>query len=147
MSLPFELYEKHKTSKRCQWKKRGLKITDEEFETMYKRYIYSTHCELCNKEFKNSLDRQMEHNHETSEFRNIVCCSCNHRKIDVKISSKNTSGYKGISKYKDIRVKQGFCWRFQITINNKPKTIKTSVNFEKLKKFVEKWKKENNYHT
>ena len=147
MSLPFELYKKHKASKKSSWKRYGLKITDEEFESLYKRYIYSTHCELCNKEFKNSQDRQMEHNHETGEFRNIVCKSCNLKKYDVKIQSNNTSGYNGIFKHKDIHCNQGFYWRFRITINGKQKVIKSSTDLDFLIEFAEKWKKENNYHT
>ena len=117
------------------------------FEEIYNNYINAKHCELCNKQFQNTRDRQMEHCHATGQFRNIVCNNCNSRKEDRKINSNNTSGYKGISKQKDLTCKQGFCWIFQVRINGKKKTIKTSVNFDKLVKFAEQWKKDNNYHT
>ena len=143
--LPFELRKDHKsTTKNC-WKRNGL-IMDN-FEEIYNKYIYATHCQLCNKQFEKSLDRQMEHNHETGEFRNIVCNKCNHKKADVKLQSNNTSGYKGICKAKNKRLKQGFTWIFKVRINGKQKTIKHSKDFDKLVEFADKWKKDNNYHS
>ena len=145
MSLPFKLYKYHKNYTKQSWKKNGL-IMDN-FDEIYNRYIYATHCELCNKQFVKSIDRCMDHNHETSEFRNIVCQRCNQLKADVKKSSNNTSGYKGISKSVDKTCRQGFIWQFSVQINGKSKTIKSSVNKELVIEFAEKWKKENNYHT
>ena len=142
--LPFELKPNHKAKTKRNWKRNGL-ITDK-FEEIYKEYIYATNCDLCGKEFTNTRDRQMEHCHETGQFRNIVCNSCNLLKKDRK-QSNNTSGYKCISKQNDIKCKQGYNWRFQVKINGKQKTIKQSVNLEKLIKFAEQWKKDNNYHT
>ena len=143
--LPFELKSYHKALTKYSWKRIGL-ITDN-FEEIYNRYIYATHCELCNKQFENTRERQMEHDHQTGEFRNIVCRSCNQKKADVKLKSNNTSGYRGISIEKDTTCKQGFCWIFQVRINGKKKTIKTSIDLDKVIKFAEKWKKDNNYHT
>ena len=71
MNLPFELAKKHKPKTKYMWKMYGL-IMDN-FEEIYNEYIYATHCDLCEKEFKTTLDRQMEHDHKTGEFRNIVC--------------------------------------------------------------------------
>ena len=147
MSLPFELYEYHKPTMRWLWKKDGLKVTEEEFQSIYYMYIYTSHCELCNKEFKSVYDRHMEHNHETGEFRNIVCNSCNLMKYDVKIRKNNTSGYPGICKHKKKKSKQGFTWIFQANINGKQKKIKSSVNYDWLVEFAIKWKIDNNYHT
>jgi len=143
--LPFELYKYHKSKIRCIWKSYGL-IMDN-FEEIYNNYIYATHCQLCNKEFTNTRDRQMEHCHVTGQFRNIVCRSCNQLKADVKLQSNNTSGYKGISKQKEKNCKQGFLWRFQVRINGKIKRIKSSNDLDKLIKFADQWKKDNNYHT
>ena len=143
--LPFDLYKEHKALTKYKWKSRGL-ITDK-FEEIYNKYIYATHCQLCNKEFTNTRDRQMEHCHATGKFRNIVCNSCNQRKADVKLKSNNTSGYKGISKKNDKNYKQGFYWLFVVQINNKRKIIKYSVDLNKLVEFAEQWKKDNNYHT
>jgi len=147
MQLPFELTKYHKTNTKWIWKKNGLIVTEEEFETIYYMYIYTSQCDLCNKEFKNTMDRQMEHNHTTGEFRNIVCRSCNMLKYDVKKQSNNTSGYKGISKLKRKSCKQGFIWIFNAYINGKRKTIKSSIDKEKLIEFANKWKNDNNYNT
>ena len=121
--------------------------TEEEIEEIYQKYIYATHCELCNKQFKTTKDRHMEHNNNTGEFRNIACSKCNHLKADVKIQSNNTTGYKGICKQYNLKYKQGFIWTFQAQVNGKQKQIKNCVNKEKLIAFAEKWKKDNNYHT
>ena len=143
--LPFELYKDHKSLTKSKWLK-TLGLKTDNFEEIYNEYIYATHCQLCNKQFEKSLDRHMDHCHETGEFRNIVCNSCNQLKADVKLKSNNTSGYKGICKNKDNRLKQGFRWRFEVMDNGKRKTIKTSTNLQKLIEFAEKWKKENNYY-
>ena len=121
--------------------------TKEELEVIYNEYIYATNCDLCGIKFKNRRDRQMEHNHENGEFRNIVCHSCNMLKKDVKMKSHNTSGYKGIDKLICIRCKQGFRWRFRAVVDGKAKAIKYSVNLDKLIEFANKWKIDNNYHT
>ena len=81
MELPFKL-KQTKEQVKSDWERsgendKGLIATEEEFESIYYMYIYSSHCELCNKEFKSTQDRQMDHNHETGEFRNILCNLCN----------------------------------------------------------------------
>jgi hypothetical protein len=68
-------------------------------------------------------------------------------KSDVKIARNNTSGYKNICKQYTKKCKQGFTWQFSAQVYGKQKTIKRSVNLEKLIEFAENWKKENNYHT
>jgi hypothetical protein len=139
MKLPFELSKRHKTSTKSNWKKNGLICTDEEFEEIYQQYIYSSHCELCKKKYQTSRHRCMEHCHETGKFRNICCMSCNQRKRDRKTNSNNTSGYQYIIKQKDTTCKQGFTWVFQVTINGKGETKKTSVDLEKVIQFRDKW--------
>ena len=143
--LPFELRKYHKCATKYAWKRYGL-IMDN-FEEIYKDYIHATHCDLCGKEFTKSIDRQMEHDHQTGEFRNIVCKSCNQLKSDVKMKTNNTSGYKGINKVKCKKMIQGFTWRFEARINEKKTIIKQSTNLEKLIEFSDKWKIDNNYHT
>jgi hypothetical protein len=147
MELPFKLYRSHKSTTIYNWKRNGLKESDEFIEEIYNRYIVASHCELCNKQFKSSSDRCMEHNNETGKFRNIACSSCNQKKHDVKMNSNNTSGYKGIFKQKSKKCKQGFIWRFQAIVNGKKKFIKNSTDLEFLKGWADKWKIENNYNT
>ena len=147
MSLPFKLYKSHKRKTIYKWKSRGLNETDEFIEELYNRYILASRCELCDKEFISSQDREMDHSHTTFKFRNIVCTSCNNKKHDVKMLSNNTSGYKGICKYKCKRYKQGFRWVFKAYVNGKQKTIKSSVDLEFLKAYADNYLKENNYYT
>ena len=51
----------------------------------------------------------------------------------------NSSGYKGISKETHKRFKQGFRWKFRYM----GKSIKTSVDLDKLIEFADKWKLDN----
>ena len=146
MELPFELYYRHKPKTLANWKRNGLIESDEQIEFIYTDYIYGIHCDLCGEFYKSTKDRQMEHCHETGEFRNIVCQSCNLRKADVK-RTKNTSGYCGIYKSMHKKYKQGYIWRFQAYINGKETQIKSSVDYDKLVAFATQWKIDNNYNT
>lgn len=60
------------------WKRRGL-IGD--MDKIYDEYINTTNCQLCNIVFDTLEGRKskkcLDHNHETGEFRNILCISCN----------------------------------------------------------------------
>ena len=148
MELPFKLYKNHKNITLRSWKQHGL-IHDNP-EALYDEYIYLRNCDLCGEFYKSSKDRHMEHEHldgKYGPFRNFTCTSCNLLKSDVKIRTNNTSGYKGICKSNDISCKQGFVWHFRAIIDGKNKSIKRSVDFDKLVKFADKWKKENNYNT
>lgn len=97
------------------WKFHGL-IGD--FDAIYQRYITATHCELCGhlltKDKKGGRQKHMDHNHETGEFRNIVCQKCNHQKLDRKRNSNNTTGHKGIS-----FVKKKKLWKYRKQHNGK----------------------------
>ena len=115
--LPFELPKYHKTHTTRNWKKQGLIETEEMIDKIYECYIRSSNCEICGKAFKSSNDRQMDHDHETGKFRNIVCCKCNCYRKDYKVYSN--TGYKCISKTKNERYKQGFCFRVRIYRNGK----------------------------
>jgi hypothetical protein len=144
--LPFKLTKYHKCNTKKSWKAMGVIFNDDEFNTIYNRYIYATNCELCNKKFKTTRNRNLEHNHQTGKFRNVVCNSCNSKKYDCK-NNKNKSGYKNISKEKRKDCVNGYIWRFVVRIEGKKKQIKTSTDLEWLIEFADKWKKDNNYIT
>ena len=57
------------------WKRHGL--IHDDYNELYEIYIKTMNCEHCNKEFKNSTDRCMDHDHATGKFRKIVCRACN----------------------------------------------------------------------
>tara|TARA_R110000796_G_scaffold7826_1_gene26437 strand:- start:57 stop:503 length:447 start_codon:yes stop_codon:yes gene_type:complete len=116
--LPFELHKDHKYRTKSGWKSRGMKIDPDDFDYVYNEYIYATNCELCNKLFPNSKDRQLDHDHNTGEVRNIVCCKCNLCKKDNKKKLTNT-GYDNISKLKNKRYKTGYFFQIRIRRDDK----------------------------
>ena len=59
----------------------------------------------------------------------------------TQINRIGISGYPGIHPMGKNR------WRFRLNIDGKQKTIKTSIDLEKLIQFADKWKIDNNYHT
>ena len=139
-----ELPHRHKIAKKATWKYQGL-VTDN-FEGIYLWSINCEQCEVCNKTFTILQDRQMDHNHKTGEFRDILCHKCNLKRAD-RNQKNNTSGYIGISKKIDKTCNQGYFWVFQVMINGKRKDIKSSINKEKLIEFAIQWKIDNNYNT
>lgn len=68
------------------WKFRG--VIHPNFDELYEKYINTEHCELCNIKLtegkRTHTTRCLDHCHETGEFRNILCHSCN-----VKRGQKN----------------------------------------------------------
>ena len=110
-----------KRKKIADWKFAGLIWeTQDEIDLIYDQYLKSELCENinCGKEYKNSKDKCMDHDHDTNKFRNILCRSCN-----VKIKRNNTSGIPNISWAKVIN-----SWRYQIMINGK---IHTKISTDK----------------
>ena len=143
MYLPLPLSKYHRRDVKSNWRRRGLIFeNDLAFSIIYKLYIYATKCELCDKTFTKSRDRQMDHSHDTGKFRNIVCNRCNSRKADVELKSNNQSGYKGIRWDKGRNR-----WQFEAQVNGKQKHIKQMKDLVELVEFATKWKIDNNYYT
>ena len=57
------------------WKSRG--VIDEDLSAVYDYYIEQTHCIICSKQYKDSFDRCLDHDHKTGEIRYICCRHCN----------------------------------------------------------------------
>jgi len=81
-----KIYEKKQTpeakklSRIYNWKKMG--VINDNFDELYEKYIDTKFCELCSVELTEDkkttkTTRCLDHCHETGEFRNIVCHSCN----------------------------------------------------------------------
>ena len=72
----------HKTKTICQWKYIGVVYDD--FEELYYIYMNTLNCSHCNKDFKTTLDRCLDHDHSTGLFRAIVCQNCNKNDSYIK---------------------------------------------------------------
>jgi len=132
-TLPFPLRKDHKASKKFGWKEKGMIFVDDaHFEYIYNEYIRATNCDLCNKLFTKSRDRQLDHDHKTGEIRNIVCQKCNCIRKDKKPKKTNT-GYDNISKRKDKKFKTGYCFQIKIfrdgkyVISTKRNTLEKAI--------------------
>tara|TARA_R110000824_G_C14657270_1_gene617391 strand:- start:19 stop:459 length:441 start_codon:yes stop_codon:yes gene_type:complete len=64
-----------KNSRINKWKQRG--IIDEDLSAVYDYYIKQPQCMICLKEYKDSYDRCLDHDHQTGEIRYICCRYCN----------------------------------------------------------------------
>ena len=58
------------------WRSHGVNNVNDE---MYDKYINTHCCDVCKNEFKNSMDKHLDHDHETGDFRQVLCRSCNSR--------------------------------------------------------------------
>ena len=68
----------HKRNTIDGWIRQG--IIDGDLSSVYDYSITQTHCCICNKEYKNSKDRHLDHDHDELVNDNIryICCSvCN----------------------------------------------------------------------
>ncbi len=62
------------------WKRRGVICDD--WDVLYERYLNTEFCELCNIKLtedktNTKTTRCLDHDHNTGEFRNVVCWLCN----------------------------------------------------------------------
>jgi len=73
--------EKGKKTRRIgDWKRIG--VIHQNFDGLYEKFINTEHCELCSVKLTEDkrttkTTRCLDHCHETGEFRNVLCHSCN----------------------------------------------------------------------
>jgi len=87
----------------CHWRESGLIVND--IDALYDKYVNTTNCELCNVKLcsgnKEPNRKCMDHCHITGNFRNVVCNSCNMRKLDQTLPKNNLCGIKNVTQRKD----------------------------------------------
>ena len=59
---------------KSRWKSRGVKG---DLDKLYDYVNSCEKCEKCSKVFTDTYDRILDHNHETGEFRFVLCRDCN----------------------------------------------------------------------
>ena len=77
-----------KSHRIARWKHRGVTLQfHQDWDSIYRTYIECEYCDECEIKFKNSLNRHLDHCHETGYIRNIICNRCNQsrRYEDAKI--------------------------------------------------------------
>ena len=73
----YKCQKKYKQLTMSNWRARGLIYHN--IDELYEVYINTMSCQHCNKEFKKSNDRCLDHDHSTGIFRKIICRTCNNR--------------------------------------------------------------------
>jgi len=122
-----ESYKGKKLKRIYKWKSRGLIDSDNDnYEKIHQRYIDTTNCDLCNIKLTTgkkttSTRKEMEHDHKTGLFRNIVCHKCNNKIKDIETPSKSNTGLKNISYWNNY-------YRYSKEINK----VRVSKSFKEL---------------
>ena len=114
------------------WKLNGLIAIN--YEIIFDRYYYSSHCENCKCEYTKDNVKCMDHDHKNGLFRNILCNACN-----VNLMDTNTSGIPNISWDK---FKNG--WHYQKIIKGKKHT-KRHKSLEWLKNYKKEYEDKHYY--
>jgi len=64
------------------WRHLGIVLKEgEEWESIWYFVEACQECESCEKPFKNRMDRQLDHDHKTGFIRDVVCKSCNAKRM------------------------------------------------------------------
>jgi len=81
-----------KSAKIAKWKSRGV-IGD--LKAFYdNKYLPAINCDVCEKVFKSSTDKCMDHDHVTGEIRFVLCANCNINDKWIKVlARKNIVDY------------------------------------------------------
>jgi len=104
------------------WIKLGLK--PEHFEHAWSEYEKSTCCDWCAQDYKSNRDKNMDHCHNSGDFRNILCHTCN----NWRNNSDNISYY--FNKVSNKWYYQVRFYRYGKQIVKKPYTFQTREEAE-----------------
>ena len=63
----------------CQWRQHGINC-DEEWEDLWNWYDSTSCCQICDKKFELTKDKNLDHDHNIDGYnvRSILCTRCNH---------------------------------------------------------------------
>ena len=76
LSLRDRRINNHQNVKYNEWRKHGIKW-DFKYQDPYEMYLENDKCSLCEKEYKNSSDKNLDHDHLSGHIRGFVCRGCN----------------------------------------------------------------------
>ena len=127
--------ERMQSNRISRWKRRGIIVKDNKWDTFYNLFLSTTDCEICKKALttdkKNTHStRMVDHDHNINDRENVrsICChACNSND-----KSNNTSGEPNID-YEQ----RSETWRFQKQIQGKRcrksgfKTIEEAIDYKK----------------
>ena len=125
----------YKRKKILLWKHRGLIYDD--FDDLYAVYMNTMKCQYCNKEFKNSQQRCLDHDHETGNFRKILCKACNVRDSHLKYPphySHEDKQREHIKKYQSLHIDKYKKYYSERYHKNKPLPIPSYLKLDRNKR-------------
>jgi hypothetical protein len=76
----------HKVNMKSGWKSRGV-VGD--LDAIYERWLNTTHCDVCKVSFEGKM-KYMDHDHQSGEFRHILCMSCNSHDYWMKVKTSSS---------------------------------------------------------
>lgn len=82
-------YNQYKRKVIDRWTRWG--VIYHNLDELYEVYINTMDCQFCKKEFKNSTDRCLDHDHTSGLFRKIICRGCNNQDCYLKYPLEYTT--------------------------------------------------------
>ena len=104
-----------KASRIRAWKKQGIRVPDDDWDTFYNYYLEVNNCNYCKvimtyDSVTTRTQKNVHHDHEIEETSNFICICCHACNSERKLS--NTSGEVNICIRKDKNT-----WDFEKTID------------------------------